>query len=122
MLVRTHKEPSQNPSDNIPTPVRIHNDILFLNASWANLAEKEADGENSGSKMNADIEENVEEQRNIEKEIDDALLREDQQNLEASGFKLVTRKAKRKTQKSKNIPTKNSHGTRSKSSNPRPFK
>jgi hypothetical protein len=107
-----------SPSQKVPTPVRIQNDMLFLNKSWANLADHEPDVDISGSKVNSDADSETQ----IEKEIDAALLREDQQNLEASGFQLVTNKSQKKTLKSKNMPAKNSYKTRSKPGKPTPFK
>jgi len=109
--------PSPSQDQKEPTPVRIQNDMVFLNESWANLAEQPADG----SKLPTEEGGQSEEQRNLEKEIDDALNREDQLNLQASGFQLVTSKAKKKAQKTKNTTVKNNYETRSKPRNPRPF-
>jgi hypothetical protein len=53
--------------------------------------------------------------------MDAALIREDEVNLQASGFQLVTHKAKNKAQKSKYTSVKNKYETRSKPSNPKPF-
>lgn len=104
-----------------PTPVRIQKDIAFLNESWANLAEQTADGDIANSMKHVDEGEHSEQRRILEKEIDAALIREDEVNLQASGFQLVTHKAKNKAQKSKYTSVKNKYETRSKPSNPKPF-
>lgn len=92
----------RSPTHNVPTPVRLQNDMLFLNKSWDNLDDHEADGDISGSNTQK------------EKEIDDALLREDKKNLEASGFQLVTSRTKKRT-----LARSNSK-TRTTPSNPKP--
>jgi len=53
----------------------------------------------------------------MEKEIDEALFREDQQNLEAYGFQLVTSKATKKAQKLNSSSIRSKYATRSKPSN-----
>jgi len=56
----------------------------------------------------------------MEKEIDDAIKTENQQNLEASGFQLVTRRTKKKNQKTNTNPVRNNYKTRSRPSNQTP--
>jgi len=116
------RSPSQSPTQNEPTPLRIQNDMLFLTESWANLAEIQPDDDISEPIANSDVERQAEEQKSIEKEIDEELLREDQQNIEASGFQLVTSRTKKRAQKSKKSSVKSSYGTRTKPSSPKPFK
>jgi len=116
---------SPNPSPKHPTPARIQKDMEFLNVSWANLAEHEDANEESGEDTeirNNDGANEAEYMSRMEKEIDEAIIREEQQNLQASGFQLVTSKASKKAQKAKTTSVKNTYATRSNTSNPKPFR
>lgn len=100
---------NQGSSQLVPTPVRIQKDMNFLKVSWANLAElEENDSEKSADRL---VEERL---------IDEAQQNEDQRNIEASGFLLVTNRNKKKN-KSPSV-SKSSYTTRSRAGHPKPFK
>ena len=108
-------------------PIRIQNDMAFLQESWANLAEHEdvlqvsANRNASEGKKHADVE-GATLMKNLERDIDKALAMEDQQNLDASGFQVVVSKSTKKSLKAKTSPIKTRHKTRTKPSNLKPFK
>lgn len=110
----THKE---------STPTRIQNDMHFLHESWANLADHKPDDDVVAAQDSRAINEDVNEaERRFQNEkiINESILAEEQRNIKDSGFQLVTNR--KKTQKAKASQVKSNYTTRSKPSNPKPFK
>jgi hypothetical protein len=91
------------------TPTRIQNDMHFLHESWANLADQHPEDVNE-----------VDSRLQNERIIDESILAEEQSNIRDSSFQLVTNK--KKAQKAKTSQVKSNYTTRSKPSNPKPFK
>lgn len=92
----THKS-----NTSIDTPIRIQNDMQFLQQSWANLEDQEDDQDNDDS---------LAEQQRI---IDLQIAQEIQHNIDDSGFQLVTKRNKKKANK-KVSPSTSKYATRSK--------
>lgn len=87
---------------------RVQNNMLFLNQSWANLADVD---EELINQQEADLVAKL----TIETDIEAQIQNETQSNIAASGFTLVTRKTKKKIgQKANNSKASPSYLTRSK--------
>ena len=115
---------TQSSTHKVPTPQRVQKDMCFLHESWANLAEKETEDLLTAAGdvvpiVREDMEESSTRKQN-ELIIDEAILNEEQRNIQESGFQVVINK--KKAQKSKASQVKSSYSTRSKPSNPKPFR
>ena len=115
---------TQSSTHKVPTPERVQKDMCFLHESWANLAEKETEDLLTAAGdvvpiVREDMEESSTRKQN-ELIIDEAILNEEQRNIQESGFQVVINK--KKAQKSKASQVKSSYSTRSKPSNPKPFR
>jgi len=90
-------------------PVRVQQDIQFLNEAWANLVD--ADEAQIQSQQQA-----VNDKTSVEADIDMQIQHEVQHNIENSGFQLVTRKSTiKKTAKAlTSSKASNTHLTKSK--------
>lgn len=101
------REPEMH-TDALVTPVRIQNDIHFLNESWANL--EGIDEEQIRMQQQA-----LNESIAAELEIDQQIAHEIQQNIDTAGFQTVTsRSAKKKLAKALKSQASSSYLTRSK--------
>jgi hypothetical protein len=94
-------------------PHRIQKDMRFLQDSWANLADLEQKKINQ--KNLAELEAR---RREPELIIDAALQKDDDVNIEAAGFQLVTNRKK----KNLKVGSSNTHTTRSKTGHIKPFR
>jgi hypothetical protein len=94
-------------------PHRIQKDMRFLQDSWANLADLEQKKINQ--KNLAELEAR---RRQPELIIDAAMQKDDDVNIEAAGFQLVTNRKK----KNLKVGSSNTHTTRSKTGHIKPFR
>ena len=94
------------------TPVRIQQDMKFLQDSWANLAEADEDQIRLHQQA---LQDSITTEAAIEADIDHQINQEVQAHIDSSGFQLVTRKSsKRKTTKALVSKSSSSYLTRSK--------